>query len=56
MLLIKFISVFVFGVTGICLACVASNYKCNDSYDIMAKIILYLIALLYIIISINIIF
>lgn len=54
--IIKIILSFVFIITGVCLACMTSNYKCDNSYDIMAKTILYLIALLYIIISINIVF
>lgn len=54
--IIKIILSFVFIIAGVCLACMTSNYKCDNSYDIMAKTILYLIALLYIIISINIIF
>ena len=54
--IIKIILSFVFIIAGVCLACMTSNYKCDDSHDIMIKTILYLIALLYIIISINIIF
>ena len=54
--IIKIIAAIFFAITGVCLAYITSRYKCDDSHDIMSKMILYLIALLYIIIAIRFIF
>lgn len=48
---IMFSTIFIF--SGVFLACLTNKYDCNDSYDVTAKIILYLIVLLYMFIGIK---